>query len=44
MLKYVSKLFFSLAGYSQCTPSFLIRRIKSLRAIDWKGAEDIIPF
>jgi hypothetical protein len=44
MLKYVSKLFFSIAIWGQKALSLLIWGKKSLRAIDWEGAQVIIPF
>ena len=43
MVKNLKDTICDLKG-SQCAWSLLIWRIKSLRAIKWHGAEDIIPF
>jgi hypothetical protein len=38
------QMVFSSAKCGQFARFLLIWRIKSLRAIEWQGAEDIIPF
>jgi len=40
----IANIFFSLAKYRQCARPLYKWGIKSLRAIEWQGAEAIIPF